>query len=140
MRTILLVGEDALLLDSRAAVLSRTKAGTLNASQYEVAVYRSQRFDLLVLCHTLRQGDRIAVAELARHQWPEIPILQVLQYEWEQFVTLKYADQFVLSCDPGKLLQRATELLEKPLKQSRRTISDHLSPAADKQSATNFLR
>ena len=140
MRTILLVGEDLSLLESRAAVLRRTNAGTVNASQYELPVYGSQRFDLLVLCHALRQGDRIAVAELARHQWPGVQILQVLKYEWEQFVTLKYADQFVLACDPGELVQRAAELLDKPLKQIGRPIPKHLSPRANKQSPTNFLR
>jgi CheY-like chemotaxis protein len=135
MRTILLVGEDALLLESRAAVLRSTSADTVNASAYELAQYSSERFDLLVLCHTLRPGDRFAVVEDALRRWPGIRVLQVLKNEWERSSSLAYADETVLSADPGKLIERAEELLRKRLNQSSRPIpAEARTPPANRQS------
>lgn len=130
MRSILLVGEDALLLESRAAVLRTTKAATVNASAYELAQYSSERFDLLVLCHTLRPGDRAAVAEDALGKWPGIPVLQVLKSEWELSPSQGYADETVLCSDPAKLIHRAEKLLTQSRDRDHSLRAERLAQAS----------
>ena len=115
MRTILLVGEDALLLESRALLLRSTGAETITASTYQFArESTAEEVDLVVLCHTIPAALRAEMSEDARRRWPDIPVVQVLKNEFETEPTLRYADEIVLSAEPGKLVRCTSELLNRP--------------------------
>ena len=115
MRTILLVGEDALLLESRALLLRSTGAATITASMYQFArESTAEGVDVVVLCHTIPAALRAAMSEDARRRWPDIPVVQVLKNEFEAEPTLRHADGIVLSGEPAKLVRCASELLNRP--------------------------
>lgn len=114
MRTILLVGEDALLLESRALLLRSTGAETITASTYQFARQSAaEGVELVVLCHTIPAALRGAISDDARRRWT-VPVVQVLKNEFEAEPTLRYADGIVLSGEPAKLVRCASELLNRP--------------------------
>jgi hypothetical protein len=97
MSTILLVGNDEFLLQSRAAVLRTTNADTVTIDACELTRHSvTEPVDLVVLCHTLNPAVREALSDCARRQWPGIHLIQVLKTEYEWTPTLNYADQTVL--------------------------------------------
>ena len=74
MPTILLVGKNDLLLKTRAAVLRTTGAATFcSKAASALAVQQLQRCDLIVLCHTVPEADRVSLASAFRRLWPEPP-------------------------------------------------------------------
>jgi len=86
MLVILLVGEDLRLLSTRAAVLGQGGAEVDTARPEELSVRMMARsYDLLVLCHTLREKDAEAIALLAQQQWPEVRILQIVREQWMEW-------------------------------------------------------
>ena len=78
MRTILLAGQDSVLLATRAAVLRMTGSEVVCASVKEAQkLIESSRFDLLVLCHSVAFREAERLAELARKQSRTIKVLLV---------------------------------------------------------------
>jgi hypothetical protein len=110
MSRILLLGEYPPLLQSRSALLRSIEANTCAATIDDFARLGVERFDVLILCHTVPQPDRLALADGARRKWPGIRVVQVLKSEFEQDRTLRYADGVVLSSDPAGLLISAADL------------------------------
>lgn len=79
MVTILSVGQDCNLLSSRAAVLMRTKAVVVNADfNNAMQALRDQRFDLVVLCHTLSTEEMIEVGRAAHELQKGARVLRVM--------------------------------------------------------------
>lgn len=135
MRTILLVGEDALLLESRALLVRSTGAETVTASTYQFA--RQSTFDpvdLVVLCHTVPAAVRPTISEDARRRWAGVRVIQVLKNEFEWNPAQRYADGIVLSGDPEKLIRCASELLSRSLQLRAPVVRD------DHASASSSLR
>ncbi len=63
----LLVGTEAVLLESREALLMREQIDALCAHPAEVCdALRSNKFDVVIACHTLSQAEAAAVLEAIR--------------------------------------------------------------------------
>ena len=115
MRTILLIGEDAQLLQSRAVLLSKTHAQVLAAATSEIGpTAGNHAVDLVVLCHSLWPGVRPLVAAEVRRRWPGVCVIQILKSEFESEAAARYADHIVIAGDPAMLIHKANELLNAP--------------------------
>lgn len=113
MCSILLVGYDLWLLQTRALILRETEAAvyTCRPDQLEEAT-RGREIELLILCHSLSDATRRWVSAEAHRRWPQVRILQVVKNLYSSDKPDLYADDVVASCDPGILIQRARRLLE----------------------------
>lgn len=112
MSTVLLIGEDELLLQTRAAVLRTTGARTVcsNANS-ALGIQADQLCDLVILCHTLPELLCAGLAEAIHARWPRTAILLVTPTRaWES----PYSDgaiSAITSSEPQRLIVRAIELL-----------------------------
>ncbi|MCU1322637.1 MAG: hypothetical protein JWM43_2286 [Acidobacteriaceae bacterium] len=78
MPKILLIGSDFRLLANRAAILSSTGASIVCCNPMEMMRdLKRERFDLVVLCHSLPTGDGEAVFNWTQIHWPGAKVLQV---------------------------------------------------------------
>jgi CheY-like chemotaxis protein len=78
MATILLIGEDETLLQTRAAVLRRTGAEIVWADpSTALARYEGQPCDVVSLCHSLSVERCASLAGAIRRIWPECRILRL---------------------------------------------------------------
>jgi DNA-binding NarL/FixJ family response regulator len=78
MATVLLVGEDELLQQTRAAVLRRTGAGAVCCSASSApAMQQDRECDVVVLCHSLPESLSTSLAETIHARWPRTRILLV---------------------------------------------------------------
>ena len=110
MLVILLVGEDLRLLSTRAAVLGQGGAEVDTARPEELSVRMMARsYDLLVLCHTLREKDAEAIALLAQQQWPEVRILQIVREQWMEW-PVRRGIAALSTPEPRRLVERTREL------------------------------
>jgi CheY-like chemotaxis protein len=79
MVTILAVGQDPGLLYSRAAVLRQSKADVRTANFGDaIQTLTDQRFDLVVLCHTLSAKQMIEVERAAHELQNGVLVLKVV--------------------------------------------------------------
>ena len=71
MLKILLAGSDSRLLETRAAVLSKTGAAVVfrNANR-DVRGPGSRQFDLVVLCHSLTELEMAVIADKVHRENP----------------------------------------------------------------------
>jgi DNA-binding response OmpR family regulator len=77
MLTILAVGQDTDLLNTRTAVLRLCNADVISASAFSaLEILRDQRLDLVVLCHSLTPKERHELAVIAREH--DARVLEVL--------------------------------------------------------------
>ncbi len=113
MCTILLVGEDAMLLQTRAAVLRKTGCEVLSCDAASAVTIQADReCKLVVLCHSLSSEVCEALAEALHMRWPKTRILLVVsQREWG-YAEAKAAVDAVSSVEPSGLIERTTELLQ----------------------------
>ena len=108
MRTILTISQDERLLVTRAAVLRRTKAEVIAATASEAKkILKAQKFDLVVLCHSLSIQETLEIAALAHQQTIAIPVLKVVANEPVSEWRLIGPDLTA----PGMLVERAAQLL-----------------------------
>jgi CheY-like chemotaxis protein len=128
MHTILSVGEDFDLLRTRADVLRRTGANVLCASGGSALKFIGEwEFDLIVLCHTVRQSDARRITEAAHSLGGKTLVLLVVTDRTQE---LEYsgirldARTFV---EPDCLIRSATDLL------TRNTRSDLAQASRDEQ-------
>jgi DNA-binding response OmpR family regulator len=78
MFSILVVGTDARLLATRAAVLERMTGDVVQASPKVALLELARRkFDLAVLCHTLQIEDCIKVIKIAHEASHPVRVIQV---------------------------------------------------------------
>jgi hypothetical protein len=110
MLAILLVGEDLRLLATRAEVLRRVDADVDLGRPEELKPLMSARhYDLLVLCHTLRERDAETVTQLAHQMWPETRILQIVRERWME-KPLRIGVAAISTPEPKRLVERTREL------------------------------
>jgi hypothetical protein len=112
MSSVLLVGEDELLLQTRSAVVRTTGANTLCcASSAALAIQQERECDVVILCHTLPRDYCAALAEVIHARWPKTCVLLVSSTRiWEQPDAPEAMDA-VSSADPEHLVGRTIELL-----------------------------
>jgi hypothetical protein len=111
MLAILLIGEDLRLLATRAAVLRKVDAEVdLGRPEEFTARMTARRYDLLVLCHTLREKDSEAITTLAHQGWPEVRILQIVRERWME-KPVRHGVAALSTPEPKRLVERARELL-----------------------------
>jgi hypothetical protein len=112
MSSVLLVGEDELLLQARSAVVRTTGAETFCCGAYAALAIQQQReCDVVILCHTLQPDFSAALAEAIHTRWPKTRVLQVSPTRiWEHSDSPGAVDA-VSSADPERLLGRMVELL-----------------------------
>jgi DNA-binding response OmpR family regulator len=112
MATILAVGQDEGLLSSRSAVLRKCNVEVITARPSEAReILVAQKFDLLVLCHTLSSDDMNDLVQLARQQTSDIQVLEVLrktEFSWDRGPS--GADGITASA-PVTLVAKVTEML-----------------------------
>lgn len=130
MASILLIGEDELLLETRAAVLRSTGAEILCTNTSHAVETLSQRpFTVVMLCHSVAQHVCETLCGIIRKSWPETALLQVTYaYAWMDYE--EYGVQ-VCSSEPEVLLAKAVELL------GRRPV---VSAAATQPQAAHAVR
>ncbi|HEX4651991.1 MAG TPA: hypothetical protein VH250_10880 [Granulicella sp.] len=117
MLAILLIGEDLRLLATRGAVLRRVDAEVDLGRPEELKARMSERhYDLLVLCHTLREKDVESIAELVQRMWPETQILQIVRERWME-KPLRTGIAALSTPEPRRLVQRTRELFPPSLQE-----------------------
>ena len=83
MFRILLSGSDSRLLATRAAVLSKTGAAVVFHTAIEtLEVLNRDRFDLVVLCHSLTQAQLAVIVDKVHQKIPGTKILMVTSWRY----------------------------------------------------------
>jgi len=77
MCTILLIGEDSHLLETRAALLADEANIIGKTPKMLTAAWPDGPFDLVILCHSLDDDVRLKVIRSTRQKWPAAKVLQV---------------------------------------------------------------
>jgi CheY-like chemotaxis protein len=113
MPKILLVGQDFRLLATRAAVLAKTHANVVCCSAIEaLKILDGERFDLVVLCHSLTESEVARVTETVHRRWAATRILLVVSNVAQERL-YKGVDFDATSLpDPDRLIGRTAELLQ----------------------------
>lgn len=112
MVSILSVGRDCGLLSSRAAVLRRSNADVVTASyRNAIQILKGQKFDLVVLCHTLSMEEMIEVAQAAHELQKGAPVLQVVSDMRPYGQTGSVVADGVAHSDPASLVDKVVEML-----------------------------
>ena len=112
MVTILSVGKDCDLLDSRAAVLRQAKADVITADfTNAMQTLRNQRFDLVVLCHTLTTEEMIEVGRAAHELQNGVSVLKLVS-DTRPYGENNDADADDVSrSNPAILVEKVVEML-----------------------------
>lgn len=138
MVTILSVGEDFDLLKTRAEVLRRTGANVLCSPGATALKYIAEwEFDLIVLCHSVRQRDALPITEAAHAHGSKTLVLSLVSDTSETSQEQQYAG---VNCDakafvePDCLIRSVSELL------NRQTRYGSAQILADRQSKSNPRR
>lgn len=114
MSKILLTGNDFRLLATRAAVLAKTNASVVCCNAPEaMAVLEQERFDLVVLCHSLEEKQAAEITGKARQKLPKVKILVVISDVGNDALYKDTPFDATSSPEPGSLIRSITELLEK---------------------------
>lgn len=112
MSTVLLIGEDDLLLQTRAAVLRTTGAKTICSNPISaLTIQADQKCDLVILCHTLPELLCAGLAETIHARWPRTAILMVTPTRAWESPNSDEAINAITSADPQRLIARTIELL-----------------------------
>jgi DNA-binding response OmpR family regulator len=129
MPRILLAGSDSRLLATRAAVLSKTGAAVLYHDPTQaLKILDREAFDLVVLCHSLLEGDVALIVAKVHQKTPHTKILMVTS-ELERYETRINSNVDATSIpEPGHLVARAKELLQGTSHVSPAKGRDDLSP------------
>jgi DNA-binding response OmpR family regulator len=112
MVTILAIGQDPGLLSSRAAVLRKSKADVITADLVDaVAALKNQRFDLVVLCHTLSTEEMMDLGRAAHRLQNGVRVLQVVSdtEPYQQDYSVDADD--VSPSNPARLVDKVIDML-----------------------------
>ena len=113
MKSILVVGEYLPLVETRTAILARTGACVKHCSTRQLgALSADEEFDLIVLCHTVREDARCSIMIAVRQRWPFARIVQVFA-GCTCPARSSGVDAYVPATEPARLIQWAAELLGK---------------------------
>lgn len=126
--TILCLGEDPDLLGTRAMLLESLGADVRRATSIAEALEKvaGEQFDLIVLCHSLRQNDAVAICDAVRERKPPPLILKITRsFGFEEERAQLLCDAIVdahpatlTECVRGLFLRRS-ELRKLPRSESR---------------------
>lgn len=124
MATVLLVGEDELLLHTRAAVLRTIGLQPVCAeASAAFSLLMDCHCDLVVFCHSLPQHVCETLAQIIRSRWPGTPLLLISAgRSWEQLEDSGIVDS-VTSPAPEAFIRRTIELV------GRRGVRPATSPS-----------
>jgi|SRR5438067_7330617 len=111
MSAILLIGEDAFLLETRAAVLRTTGARiVISDISSALTVMGKQLFDIVILCHSIPLHLCHTLAEIIHQNWPATRLLRVAAVRhWEEMEEVAGVD--ICSSQPERLIEQTIELL-----------------------------
>lgn len=112
MSTVLLIGEDDVLLKTQAAVLRTTGAKTICSNAISAfAAQSDQLCDLVILCHILPELAYAGLAETIYARWPRTAISLVAPTRaWESPYSAETINAITLA-DLQRLIVRTVELL-----------------------------
>lgn len=117
MLAILAVGRDTHLLSTRADVLRQCNAGVISASPSAAPdLLKTQRFDLVVLCHTLSSEDMNRLAVIARQQASDVQVLEVINGVERIWSQLPSAADDTSQAKPETLVAKVMEMLGEPIR------------------------
>jgi DNA-binding response OmpR family regulator len=113
MLRILLAGSDSRLLETRAAVLSKTGAAVIYHNRREtLEVLDREAFDLVVLCHSLTESEAAVIVDKVHQRIPGTKILMVTS-DLDRYESHKDGKIDATSIpEPGQLVARVKELLQ----------------------------
>ncbi len=135
MSGILLIGEDELLLQTRAAVLRTIGVETFCTDvSSALPVLMGQHCDVVIFCHSLPRHVCETLAQIIRCRWPSTPLLLIsTSRDWEQMEEAGIFDS-LCSPEPDCLIRCMVELLGRRGVRSAVPPSDHaLATAASDQ-------
>lgn len=111
MSAILLIGEDAFLLETRAAVLRTTGAEILSCdTSSALPTMGKQFFDIVIFCHSIPLHLCHTLAEIIHQNWPGTRLLRVAAVRhWEESEEVVGVD--LCSAQPERLIEQTIALL-----------------------------
>jgi hypothetical protein len=113
MTTILSIGQDCGLLFSRAAVLRQAKADVITADFRDaMETLANQRFDLVVLCHTLSAEEMIELGRAAHELQKGVRVLQVVSETEPYLGDVDVNADDVSPANPATLVDKVVEMLD----------------------------
>ncbi len=117
MQYVLAIGADPSLLYTRGLVLARTGALVKTAGMEPgLLLLENGNVSILVLCHSLRQGDVLRLCECARTFTPATKILLLDSSGILRHASADVDARFLLEDGPGMLVKCVRNLLKvKPL-------------------------
>jgi DNA-binding response OmpR family regulator len=111
MCTILAIGQDEELLNTRSAVLRKCNAGVITARPSEATeILKAGHFDLVVLCHTLSTEDMQKLVLLAHQQASDIQVLEILKASEPRWERARSGADDMASSNPASLVAKVTEM------------------------------
>lgn len=113
MSAILLIGEDAFLLETRAAVL-RTTGAEIQSCDISSALptMGKQLFDIVIFCHSIPLHLCHTLSEIIHQNWPDTRLLRVAAVRhWEESEEVVGVD--LCSSQPERLVEQTISLLGK---------------------------
>ncbi len=112
MAAILVVGDDELLIETRAAVLRTIGAETVCCrTSCALTIQENRQFDMVILCHSLPMQVCVALANATHARSPQTRVLLLSPTAAWEPADFKAPLDAVSSADPERLLQRTVELL-----------------------------
>ena len=113
MQKILCVGLDARLLYTRNLVLKQTGAEVYSAKvEPALALLEAQYFDVLVLCHSLTEGDLDRICRTASLFWPVTRLLLMRDADAPTPARRFHVTGCSWQLSPDMLLQHVENLLQ----------------------------
>ncbi len=114
MPNALQVGNDSLLMQSRAGLLAAAGLQVLDLSGLAEALDRipSAHWDVAILCHTLSRTDRASIIAALRHRNPRAPVLLIARRSYTPPSDMDGFD-VVLSPGPAKMIAALRRLLKR---------------------------
>jgi hypothetical protein len=110
-RSILCVGRDRLLLQSRKRVLARRFLVETALALTELeALYAGRDYDLIVLCHTLSASERKQASEMVCKKFPRSKIL-ALKREFESSSSSLVDKELCVEDGPDALVKAVTAMM-----------------------------
>ena len=112
--TVLCVGEDPMLLQTRAWILARHfDVGSAGSLEAVAAFARTHSVDLIVLCHSMSTAKKAQVTSLTSALWPKAQVLEILSTA-SSVASIASAAQLPGIAGPEKLLKKVAEMLGLP--------------------------
>ena len=123
MLRILAIGDDLELLATRAELLRLTSAEVVKCRGRDAHRHlETQAFDLVVLCHTINEGEALDVIRALKGRGGMTKILQTTPSGTVSGSTFRVKVDDVVSAVPELLVQRAAEMLGVQARSSRKSF------------------